>query len=70
MAKYKPVIYYNSRGESGNIFRLLGELQKVMRKQRRIIAFNDIRDRVLAAQSYDEARQIISEEVTLKDSSG
>lgn len=36
-----------------------------MRKQRRIIAFNDLRDRVFEAQSYEEALAIIGEEVTL-----
>ena len=36
-----------------------------MRKQRRIITFNDLRDRVFEAQSYDEALKIIGEEVTL-----
>jgi hypothetical protein len=36
-----------------------------MRKQWRIIAFNDLRDRVFKAQSYDEALKIIGEEVIL-----
>ena len=37
-----------------------------MRKQRRYTDFNNLRDRVFEAQSYDEALQIIGEEVTLK----
>jgi len=63
----KAVIQYDSRGESGNIYWLLGALQQVMRKQRRITAFNDLRDRVFKAQSYTEALAIIGEEVELID---
>lgn len=67
MAKDKPILEYNSRGESGNIFWILGMLSEIMKKQRRITAFNSIRDRVFASKSYDEALAIIGEEVTLKD---
>lgn len=63
----KPVLRYDSRGESGNIYWLIGALQQIMRKQRRIIAYNSLRDRVFAAQSYAEALSIISEEVELID---
>lgn len=69
MAKAKPVIRYDSHGESGNIYWLLGALQPIMRKQRRIIAFNDLRDRVFNAKSYGEALKIIGEEVELIDTS-
>lgn len=63
----KQTIVYDSRGATGNIFWLLGELRQIMRKQRRYTAFNEIRDRVVAAGSYNEALQIMSEEVTLVD---
>lgn len=63
----KPVLRYDSRGESGNIYWLIGALQQIMRKQRRITAYNSLRDRVFAAQSYAEALSIISEEVELID---
>ena len=64
--KEKPIVEYDPHGHSGNIYWILGEVSKIMRKQRRIIAFNDLRDRVFAAQSYEEALEIIGEEVTLK----
>ena len=65
MKKEKPVIEFDPYGHTGNIYWILGQVSEIMRKQRRIIAFNDLRDRVFEAQSYDEALQIIGEEVTL-----
>jgi hypothetical protein len=58
-------VEYDPYGHSGNIYWILGQVSEIMRKQRRIIAFNDLRDRVFEAQSYDEALKIIGEEVTL-----
>ena len=66
MKKQKPVIEYDPSGHSGNIYWILGEVSQLMRKQRRYTDFNNLRDRVFEAQSYDEALQIIGEEVTLK----
>ena len=65
MNKDKPIVEYDPYGHSGNIYWILGQVSEIMRKQRRIIAFNDLRDRVFEAQSYDEALEIIGEEVTL-----
>lgn len=66
MKKEKPVIEYDPSGHTGNIYWILGEVSQLMRKQRRYTDFNNLRDRVFEAQSYDEALQIIGEEVTLK----
>ena len=63
--KDKPIVEFDPHGHSGNIYWILGEVSKIMRRQQRIIAFNDLRDRVFEAQSYEEALQIIGEEVTL-----
>ena len=65
MQQDKPIVEYDPYGHSGNIYWILGEVSKIMRRQRRIIAYNDLRDRVFEAQSYEEALQIIGEEVTL-----
>lgn len=65
MKQEKPVIEYDPYGHTGNIFWILGEVNKIMRKQCRIIDYNDLRDRVFEAQSYEDALAIISEEVTL-----
>ena len=66
MEKDKPIVEYDPSGSSGNIYWILGAVSDIMRKQRRITAFNELRDRVFEAQSYDEALAIIGEEVTLK----
>ena len=61
----KPTIFYSRESESGNIFYILGMVQKIMRKQRRIDAFNNLRDRVYACKDYEAALRVIREEVYL-----
>lgn len=61
----KPTIYFSKEAESGNIFYLLGMVQKAMRKQNRLDAFNSLRDRVFASGSYEEALRILREEADL-----
>ena len=63
----KPTIIYDSRGETGNIYYLIGQLQRIMRKQRRYTDFNNLRDRIFESGSYEEALAIIGEEVELVD---
>jgi hypothetical protein len=63
----KPELIYNSRGESGNIFCILGQVRRIMREQNRLNAFNALWKRVQEAGSYDEALNIIGEKVTLID---
>lgn len=63
----KPELRYDSRGESGNIYWILGELSNIMKRENRISVYNEIRDRVFKAQSYQEALEIIGEVVTLID---
>ena len=63
----KPTVTYHSRGESGNIFWILGAVAKALKKQRRITDYNECRDRVLSSGSYGEALSIISEYVDLVD---
>ena len=63
----KPTIIYDSRGETGNIYYLIGQLQQIMRKQRRYTDFNNLRDRIFESGSYEDALTIIGEEVELVD---
>lgn len=63
----KPVLIYNSRGESGNIFWILGQVRRLLREQNRITAYNELWKRVQSADSYNDALQLIGEEVTLID---
>lgn len=61
----KPTIYFSKEAESGNIFYLLGMVQKAMRKQNRLDDFNSLRERVFASGSYEEALRILREEADL-----
>ena len=63
----KPVLIYDSRGESGNIFWILGQVRRILQKQGRISAYNELWERVQSAGSYRKALDIIREEVTLQD---
>lgn len=67
MKRTKPVIHYHSRGASGNVYWLLGAVSTALREQLRITEYNDLRDRVLNAESYQEALTIMGEYVTLID---
>lgn len=63
----KPELIYNSRGESGNIFWILGQVRRLLREQNRITAYNELWKRVQSADSYNDALQLIGEEVMLID---
>lgn len=63
----KPVIEYHSKGESGNIYWLLSAAQRALRKQRKISEYNNLRDGVLASQSYLEALSVMAEHIDLID---
>ena len=61
----KPTITYDRSGPSGNIYAILGAVSQELRKQRRYTDFNNLRDRVFEARSYEEALRIIGETVNL-----
>lgn len=63
----KPDLIYDSRGASGNIFFILGELRRILKAQDRIEAYEKVWERVKGSSSYKEALEIIGEEVTLID---
>lgn len=63
----KPVLKYDSRGPEGNIFWILGHVRRLLREQTRITAYNELWERVQSADSYNDALQLIGEEVTLID---
>lgn len=63
----KTTIYYESKGESGNIFYILGMTREALRKQRRINDFNECWERVQKCKSYNEALNVIGEYVDLVD---
>lgn len=61
------MMIFNSRKESGNIFYILGEVCKLMRKQRRIIEYSNMLEEVENSDSYEEALKVIGQHVTLID---
>lgn len=66
----KPTVKYESCGESGNIYFVLGLVAGALRKQQRIQDYNDCRERVLNSDSYKTALGIIREYVELVDLDG
>ena len=67
MTQKKPKVEFNSRGESGNIYRILGLVRSALRKEHRITDYNDIYFAVTNCGSYDEALKIIREKIDLID---
>lgn len=65
----KETVYYDSRGESGNIFVILGKVRKVLCKQHRINDFNEMWEAVQKCDSYQNALDVISDYVHLVDES-
>lgn len=66
----KGKVEFHSRGQSGNIYYIIGAVREVMKKKSRILEYNDMWDEVQTAQSYPEALKIISEHVELVDLDG
>ena len=66
----KGRVEFHSRGQSGNIYYIIGATREVMKKQRRILEYNDMWDEVQNAHSYPEALKIIAKHVELVDLDG
>ena len=63
----KEALHFNSRGESGNIFFILGMVRVTMQKQRRITEDNNMWPEVQHSGSYEAALTIIGKHVPLID---
>lgn len=63
-------VCFDSTGPSGNIYAILAEVREVMRGERRITEFNEMRDAVFASHSYTEALASIRKHINLIDVSG
>jgi hypothetical protein len=70
MTAKKIEIRLASKSSQGNIYAILGLVQRAMRKAQLITAYNDLRDDVLNAGSYDEAIKRIRQTVDLVDTDG
>lgn len=70
MKKGKPVLHFQSKGPSGNVYWILGHVRNALAKERRINDFNTLRDSVFACDSYGEALAEIRKYVNLIDDDG
>lgn len=61
----KPIIEYDPKGPTGNIYYILAMVRQVLRKQRRINEYNTLWEKVQLSKSYEEALGLIKEVVTL-----
>jgi len=61
----KEIVEYSKSGPSGNIYHILGKANLALRKQRRILDYNEMWERVQNSHSYTEALAIIGEYVEL-----
>jgi len=66
----KPRVEFRSRGESGNVFAILGLVRAALRKERRITEYNEIYCAVTTSGSYAEALGLIRQSVDLVDLDG
>ncbi|MBD5099805.1 MAG: hypothetical protein HDT29_00655 [Clostridiales bacterium] len=62
----KPTVYFESRGESGNIYALLGRVSQAMNDEK---AFNELWEKVQQG-TYPQAIELIKQRVTLIDADG
>lgn len=67
MTQTKPKVEFNSRGESGNIYRILGMVRTALQKLHRITDYNEIYFAVTNCGSYKEALDIIRQKIDLVD---
>ena len=66
----RPTVYFDSRGESGNIFFILRDVRQEFQRQRRITDYNNLWERVLDSGSYDAALAEIRKDIDLIDIRG
>ena len=59
------IIYYDPQGPSGNIYDILGQCQRELRKRHRITDYNNLREAVFSSGSYDEALKNVRQYVKL-----
>lgn len=62
----KPIVFFESRGESGNIFALLGRVSQALNDEK---AFNELWEKVQQG-TYPQAIQLIKQKVNLIDEDG
>lgn len=64
------MIEFHSKGPTGNIYYIIGQARNILRKQSRIVEYNEMWEKIEASTSYLEALKIISKHVDLVDLDG
>ena len=65
MQKPQTTVYYDKKGPSGNIFYILSNVKDALRKERRILDYNECWQQVQLSHSYEDALNIIRNYVIL-----
>lgn len=63
----KPELLIDITGPDGNIYVILGKVMQILRKQRMITDWNNLRDAVTTSHSYSRALYEINKVVSLID---
>lgn len=63
----KITVTIASKSHEGNIYAILGKVSQAMKRERLIVAFNNLRDDVLNSSSYQEAIARIRQDIDLID---
>lgn len=66
----KPELHFHSKGPSGNIYWMLGQVRNALAQKRKITDFNTLRDAVFSCDSYEKALAEIRKYVNLIDDDG
>lgn len=66
----KGTVEFHSQGPTGNIYYIIGAVQNIMRKQRRINEYNKMWESIQKAKGYKKALKIIAKHINLVDLDG
>ena len=64
------MIEFHSKGPTGNIYYIIGQAQNILRKQSRIVEYNEMWEAIQESSSYLEALKIIAKHINLVDLDG
>ena len=66
----KPVLHFQSKGPSGNIYAIMGEVKKIMVSMNEGDRFCDLWDQMLKGESYEAVLRMVRETIDLIDDDG
>lgn len=63
----RPKLEIDISGPDGNIYVIMGKVMQILRKQRRITDWNNLRDAITSSKSYANALKEVNKVVELID---